>query len=116
MFLTSTLIDTIPIAAENLAKPTAKAVLEVLEELYVDKVIRDLGLGVAVYNILELKGGFVYPSDSSAYFQVKFELVVFRPVKGEVLVGRLLKSDRCQTTATSSYRRNQLPRKSQSAC
>ena len=88
MFLTCTLIDTVPVAAANLAKPTAKAILEILEELYLDKVIPDLGLAVSVYNVLEIKGGFVYPSDSAAYFEVSFELVVFRPVKGEVFVGR----------------------------
>ena len=94
MFLISTLIDTVPVAAQNLSKPTAKAVQEILEGLYLDKVFPDLGLGVAVYNVLEIKGGFVYPSDSSAYFKVRFELVVFRPLKGEILHGKLLKSER----------------------
>lgn len=88
MFITCTLIDTVPVAAGNLAKPTAKAILETLEALYLDKVIPDLGLAVSVYNVLDIKGGFVYPSDSSAYFEVSFELVVFRPVKGEVFEGR----------------------------
>ncbi|KAK9837924.1 hypothetical protein WJX74_007888 [Apatococcus lobatus] len=103
MFLTSTLVDTVPVAAENLAKPTFKAVQEVLEELYLDRVIRDLGLGVAVYNVLDIKGGDVYPSDSSAYFTVTFDLVVFRPVSGEVLVGRLLKSDRSGLHVTLGF-------------
>lgn len=60
----------------------------------VDKVVPDLGLIVTVYDILEIGGGFIYPSDGAAIFDVNFRLVVFRPFVGEVLVGRLVKSSR----------------------
>ena len=59
-----------------------------------DKVIKDLGLVVTLYEIVSIEGGTVYPGEGSAHFHVVFRVVVFRPFEGEVIEGRLKKADR----------------------
>jgi DNA-directed RNA polymerase III subunit RPC8 len=59
-----------------------------------DKVVPKIGLVICVYDILDIQGGFVYPSDGAAIYDVKFRLVVFLPFIGEVLVGRLASSSK----------------------
>eukprot|EP00898_Chlorokybus_atmophyticus_P007598 jgi/Chlat1/783/Chrsp104S01252 len=93
MFIVSQLSDNLRILPHNLAKPTAQAVTEELERLYIDKVVSDLGLCVTLYEIDSIEGGYVYPSDGAAHFTVTFKLVFFRPFIGEVLLGKLIKCD-----------------------
>lgn len=59
-----------------------------------DKVVPGVGLVVTVYDILDITGGDIYPSDGAAIFDVQFRLAVFLPFVGEVIVGRLVKSNR----------------------
>ncbi len=58
-----------------------------------------MGLVITVYDIQDISGGFIYPSDGAAVFDVTFRLAVFLPFDGEVIVGRLAKSTRCGRTA-----------------
>lgn len=84
----------VKILPENLGKPRLTAITQVIENLYVDKVVKDLGLVVTLYEIVSIEGGTVYPGEGSAHFHVVFKAVVFRPFVGEVLEGVLKKSDR----------------------
>ena len=59
------------------------------------QVLHDLGLVVTLYDILSITGGFIYPSDGAAHYIVAFRLVLFRPFVGQILTGRLAKSDKC---------------------
>ena len=59
------------------------------------QVLHDLGLVVTIYDILSITGGFIYPSDGAAHYIVAFRLVLFRPFVGQILTGRLAKSDKC---------------------
>jgi DNA-directed RNA polymerase subunit RpoE len=84
----------VKILPENLGKPRLTAITQVIEDLYVDKVVKDLGLVVTLYEIVSIEGGTVYPGEGSAHFHVVFKAVVFRPFVGEVLEGVLKKADR----------------------
>jgi len=94
MFLVSTLEDDVRVAPSELERPPADAVAAVIQARYVDRVVPDLGLIVALYDLLSIEGGAIYPSDGAAFFRVRFRLVAFRPFVGEVLVGRLAACDR----------------------
>jgi len=83
------------IPPKDLVKPPLAAVTEVLERDYLDRVIPDLGLAVTLYDVLSVEGGHIYPNDGAAYFKVAFRLVVFRPFRGEVLVGKIVSSSKC---------------------
>ncbi|EIE27604.1 DNA-directed RNA polymerase II, 19 kDa polypeptide [Coccomyxa subellipsoidea C-169] len=94
MFILSELEDKVRIEPADLGRPTVDAVTAVIEQLYLDKVVSDLGLVVTIYDILDIQGGSIYASEGAAHYTVKFRLVVFRPFIGEVLVGRLTKCDK----------------------
>ena len=62
-----------------------------------DKVIPNVGLGIHVKDILEIKPGKVHRSDADyflgqAFFDVIFELIVFAPKKGQSIIGRVQES------------------------
>lgn len=84
----------VKILPENLGKPRLEAVTQVIESLYVDKVVKDMGLVVTLYEIVSITGGTVYPGEGSAHFHVVFKAVVFTPFVGEVLEGTLKKADK----------------------
>ena len=122
MFIISEIEDKIRVDPGDLGRPVLDAVISVIEHLYIDKachrislaliinwcpkgvrksasnnclqVLHDLGLVVTIYDVLSITGGFIYPSDGAAHYTVAFRLVVFRPFVGQILTGRLAKSDK----------------------
>mmetsp|Transcript_8658 Transcript_8658/g.14927 ORF Transcript_8658/g.14927 Transcript_8658/m.14927 type:complete len:213 (-) Transcript_8658:614-1252(-) len=89
MFILSALEDELRVQPQDLHKSPQEAVTEVIEQRYIDRVLPELGLVVTLYDIQGIEGGFIYPNDGAAFFKVRFRLVVFRPFRGEVLIGRL---------------------------
>jgi hypothetical protein len=75
--------------AQNLGMPTEQAIVLALESTFVDRVILDVGLVVALYDILSIADGFVFHSDGGPHYSVKFRAVIFRPFEGELLVGKV---------------------------
>lgn len=55
----------------------------------VDQVVQEVGLGICVYDILKASDGLISAGDGAANVNVEFRLVVFRPFKGEILLGRI---------------------------
>ena len=122
MFIISEIEDKIRVDPGDLGRPVLDAVISVIEHLYIDKVccsnlfasvisgcqkggrlsadddclqvLHDLGLVVTIYDVLSITGGYIYPSDGAAHYTVAFRLVVFRPFVGQILTGRLAKSDK----------------------
>ncbi len=94
MFIVCTLEDKVRVKPQELGKPTLEAVTAEIERTYIDKVVPDLGLVITVYDILDVQGGQVFPSDGAAHFDAKFRLVVFKPFEGQVLVGKLKACDK----------------------
>lgn len=72
---------------------TADAVIAVLEQAYIDRVIPDLGLVVTLYDLLDIGDGYVFQSDGGVHHDTSFRVVAFRPSQGEVLVGEVLSQD-----------------------
>lgn len=94
MFILCTVTDTVRVLPADLSRSPTDAVSVVLDSSYIDHVVPDVGLFVTIYDILSIEGGFIYPSEGSSTFEVKFRAVVFRPLAGEIIVGKLIKSDR----------------------
>ncbi|KNC74500.1 hypothetical protein SARC_12956, partial [Sphaeroforma arctica JP610] len=55
-------------------------------------VKKDVGLFIALYDILEQGDQYLYPLDGSAHVHVKFRYVVFRPFVGETISGKVLQN------------------------
>ncbi len=82
-----------PPPPQDLALPAREAVAAALRAAFVDKVVHGTGLVVSLYDLLEVEGGTVYPSDGGAHYTATFRAVVFRPFVGEVLEGRVRAQD-----------------------
>ncbi|KAF5738892.1 glutathione reductase [Tripterygium wilfordii] len=76
-----------------LSLPLQDAVKSVLEDLFLDKVIANLGLCVSVYDIRDIKGGIIFPGDGASTYTVKFRLLLFRPFVGEIITAKLKEAD-----------------------
>uniref|UniRef100_A0A1J3D2F2 DNA-directed RNA polymerase subunit n=1 Tax=Noccaea caerulescens TaxID=107243 RepID=A0A1J3D2F2_NOCCA len=93
MFYLSELKHTVRVPPHLLNLPLEDALKSVLQNLFLDKVLANLGLCVSVYDIKSVEGGFVLPGDGAATYQVGFRIVVFRPFVGEVIAAKLKESD-----------------------
>ncbi|KAH7284146.1 hypothetical protein KP509_34G041200 [Ceratopteris richardii] len=94
MFNLVTIEDTIRIPPHNLSLPLVEAIKLQIQSLFFDKVIKDQGLVITLYDICSVEGGFVFPGDGAPTYKVEFRLVMFKPFIGEVLVGKLKKCDK----------------------
>lgn len=92
MFQVIKIQDSVRVEPDQLGRPLPDATKAALTKTFVDKVVPSVGLVVTVYDILDISGGDIYPSDGAAIFDVQFRLVVFLPFVGEVIIGRLVKS------------------------
>ncbi|CAN1278483.1 DNA-directed RNA polymerase III subunit RPC8 [Linum perenne] len=78
---------------ELLSLPLHESVKKVLDGVFVDKVISDLGLCVSIYDIKDISGGFIQAGDGASTYTVEFRMVIFRPFAGEVIVAKIKESD-----------------------
>ncbi len=67
---------------------------EQIELKYCNKVLVDAGLCISFYDFLEVGDPYIYPAEGATHQSVKFRLVVFRPFSGEIVVGRIVGSDK----------------------
>ncbi|GLH14815.1 Putative dna-directed rna polymerase subunit e [Gryllus bimaculatus] len=56
-----------------------------------ETVLKDVGLCVAIFDILEIQESFLLPGDGAAHTTVRFRVAVFRPFEDEVLTGKVKK-------------------------
>lgn len=94
MFVLTELQDTLRVPPESLSIPLQDAITKELAHLYFDKVLKDLGLCVTLYDISNVEGGSVFPGDGAPHFTVDYRLVMFRPFVGEVLIAKLKRCDK----------------------
>jgi len=92
MFSVVLLEDTFVIAPHLFGQEELAISLEIRKK-YVNHVIKDIGLCVALFEFVSIGSGMVYPGNGSAHVQVKFRMVMFRPFLGEVLIGRVKSSN-----------------------
>lgn len=69
----------------------------IIQAKYVDRVIPDVGLAVALYDLVKIRDAYIFPGDlkdsqGDAACTVVFRLVIFRPRINQLLIGRVLSS------------------------
>lgn len=72
---------------QDLGKPTSQAITEVLERTFIDRVVRNVGLVVTLYDVLGIGEGALYHSDGGVHYKVSFRVVAFCPFVNELLTG-----------------------------
>ncbi|EPS74423.1 hypothetical protein M569_00336, partial [Genlisea aurea] len=92
MFLLSLIEHTFRLSPALLDRPLKDAIKEELGSIFLDKVIKDLGLCAAIYDLRSIQGGFVVPGEGAPTYTVKFRMLVFCPFVGEIIDARLKES------------------------
>ncbi|XP_031487067.1 uncharacterized protein LOC116255407 isoform X1 [Nymphaea colorata] len=93
MFFLNVLEHTLQLPPDRHGRPLDQTLMEELEKLFVDKVIKDLGLCVSIYGLKSIDGGFILPGEGASTYTVVLGVVMFRPFVGEVIVGKIKSSD-----------------------
>lgn len=80
----------IQISPQDFEKRSAQAIEDNINAKYADKVIHRVGLCVALYDILHTSEGLIGHGTGIVNVNVDFRMIVFRPFKGEILMGKIL--------------------------
>ena len=70
-----------------------EAITAALNEKYPNRVVPQLGLCIALYDIVAVGEAQIHPGSAAHHTHVEFRLVVFRPFVGEVLEGTIIGCD-----------------------
>ncbi|PGH18474.1 DNA-directed RNA polymerase [Polytolypa hystricis UAMH7299] len=89
MFILTTISDLIQISPEDFTKLSAIAIEDNINEKYANKVIQNVGLCIGFYDLLESSDGLIGHGTGLVNVNVKFRLIVFRPFKGEIILGKI---------------------------
>lgn len=87
--------------SQDLGLPTVPCVESALQRAFLDKVIPDVGLITALYDIVSIGPGLVHPSEGGAHRDVRFRVVAFRPSIGEMLRGSVVRCDEARGVQVS---------------
>ena len=93
MFQLARVQDTVHIQPHEFGKDILSSVRNFLNAKYPNKVMRNLGLCVALYDILHIGESHLHPGSASHHTAVEFRLVIFRPYVGEILTGSVVSCD-----------------------
>eukprot|EP00891_Asterochloris_glomerata_P001532 jgi/Astpho2/1532/gw1.00026.150.1_t len=95
MFLLSRMQDSVQVQPQDLGKTPVDAIRAELEASCYDKVLPEIGLAGKQLQLTQLSdGGNVAPGEGSALYEVKFELLSFKPFPGQVLKGKVKSCNR----------------------
>ena len=76
------------------------------------QVLQDIGLCIAMHDIISASEGFIHHGDGCSYVTVHFRMVIFRPFVGEIITGKIRSSSqegvRGKMTCTKQEQRRQL--------
>ena len=90
MYLVSKIEDTVRIPPSRFEDPLENVAVEILNESYVGKIDKKLGLMVTVKGIEELGTGKVIMGDGAAYHDVIFTALFFKPELHEIVEGEVI--------------------------
>ena len=66
-----------------------EAVMHSIKKKYEGYISKDLGIVIDVTNVKEIGEGIIIPGDGSSYYEVKFNILAFKPEMQEVIIGRI---------------------------
>ncbi len=89
MFYELLVTDYIRVSPNKFGIDTDEAVKKQLEESYVGFQDKDMGIIVAVLNVLSVREGVIIPGDGAAYYESTFRVIVFRPELQELVHGTI---------------------------
>ncbi|XP_049312889.1 DNA-directed RNA polymerase III subunit RPC8 [Bactrocera dorsalis] len=89
MFVLAELKDTIRIAPDQFHLKLVEAIRDEINRKLANKVLLNLGLCIALKDIVSLKDSIILPGDGASHTEVLFRYIVFRPTIGSILTGKI---------------------------
>ena len=112
MFILSEMRSMVRLEASEFGQPLTEAVIECLNNKLSNKILKDVGLVIALWDVIEVGESFIMPGSSGSHTKAHFRskdafdwwvpgrnftfypfsssrLLVFRPFMDEVLVGKI---------------------------
>ena len=93
MFVLAIVEDKLKTLPDQFDRDSSEVLIEQIESKYSNKVLLEVGLCVSFYDFLEVQDAFVYPAEGACHQVVKFRLVIYKPIKDELLIGKVTQSD-----------------------
>ncbi len=90
MYYISRIEDTVRIPPHRFEEPLEEVAIETMNEAYVGKIDKKLGLMVTVKSIDEIGVGKVIMGDGAAYHEVEFTALFFKPELHEIIEGEVI--------------------------
>ncbi|KAL3207958.1 hypothetical protein MRX96_039381 [Rhipicephalus microplus] len=92
MFVISEMSDSIRVPPWLFRVSPNEAIVEQLNRRLANKVVINVGLCIALFDITKIEDSRILPGDGSFHTTVQFRYVVFRPFMDEVLIGKIRSS------------------------
>uniref|UniRef100_A0A336LRH7 DNA-directed RNA polymerase III subunit RPC8 n=1 Tax=Culicoides sonorensis TaxID=179676 RepID=A0A336LRH7_CULSO len=86
--------DTIRIAPEQFHLKLPEAIKDEINRKLANKVLLNVGLCIALKDIKQLGDSIILPGDGASHTVVHYRYIVFRPMIGEVLTGKIRSCNR----------------------
>lgn len=90
MYLISKIEDTVRIPPSRFEEPLNEVAIEIINESYVGKIDKKMGLMVTVKDIEKTGVGKVIMGDGAAYHEVVFNALFFKPELHEIVEGEVI--------------------------
>ena len=92
MFVISKMTSIVRIEPKMFGREMPEVVTDVLNAKLANKVLKDVGLVISLFDIIEIGESHVMAGDGASHTKVTFRVLVFRPFIEEVLTGRIKSS------------------------
>jgi len=89
MFVLSELKNIVKLHPRGFTKSLEQQIKDELNYKLSNRILIDVGLCICLYDILEIGESHIMPGDGSAHTKVRFRMLVFRPMKEEIIVGKI---------------------------
>ena len=90
MFILTKMKSVVRLDPNTFERELPEALSEALTEKLANKVLKDVGLVIALWDILSIGDSFLFPGDGASHTRVEFRILVFRPFMEEVLTGKVI--------------------------
>ncbi|ALC45048.1 CG7339 [Drosophila busckii] len=103
MFVLAELKDNVRIAPDQFNLKLVDAVRDEIDRKLANKVLLNVGLCIALKEIVSLKDSIILPGDGASHTEVLFRYVVFRPMVGTVMTGKIRNCSREGVNVTLGF-------------
>jgi DNA-directed RNA polymerase III subunit RPC8 len=93
MFILTTLSDLVQIPPHEFYRKDREEIEDLINEKYSNKVVQNIGLCIALYDLLSASDGLISHGTGNVNVNVTFRMIIFRPFKGEIILGRIDRQD-----------------------